>query len=184
MIAFLDVDYRGTGARAACVVLKSWTDQTPSATFTADVEGVHSYEPGNFYLRELPCLMSVLGLLPEMPETLVVDGYVWLGPERRPGLGAHLHEAVGGLGSVVGIAKTKFGGLSDSDLVALVYRGQSKNPLFITSVGMDLDGAAEAVRGMHGEHRIPEIVRMTDRLARSPAAVWQTMLDEAEGPAG
>lgn len=171
MIAFLDVDYRGTNARAACVVVKSWTDQTPRATFTADVEEVHSYEPGNFYLRELPCLMAVLALFPEIPETLVVDGYVWLGPEQRPGLGAHLYEAVGGCVSVVGIAKTLFKSLSDSNLVALVYRGQSKNPLFITSAGMDLQSAAEAVRGMHGEHRIPEIVRMTDRLARSPAPV-------------
>jgi len=169
MIAFLDVDYRGVNARAACVVVKSWADQVPSATFTADVEGVHSYEPGNFYRRELPCLMSVLTLLPEMPETLVVDGYVWLGLEGRPGLGAHLHAAVGGLSAVVGIAKTQFKGLSDSNLVKLVYRGQSKNPLFITSVGLDLQSAAESVRGMHCEHRIPEIVRITDRLARSTA---------------
>ena len=50
---------------------------------------------------------------------------------------------------------------------SIVYRGRSKNPLFVTSVGMDLKSAAENVQRMYGEHRIPEIVRLTDRLSRS-----------------
>jgi deoxyribonuclease V len=59
-IALLDVDYRATGARAACVLAESWTDATPSSEHSVDISSVEEYEPGNFYRRELPCLLEVI----------------------------------------------------------------------------------------------------------------------------
>jgi deoxyribonuclease V len=166
LIAFVDVDYRAGGARAACVLVSSWSDAVPVSTFIVDLQSVEPYVPGSFYKRELPCLQSVLRLLPATPTTVVVDGYVWLSQDKRPGLGAHLHEALGGL-PVIGVAKTNFKGLEGSDLLALVHRGQSAKPLFVTAVGLDLELAASSIASMHGEFRIPEILRITDNLARS-----------------
>ena len=164
MIAFLDVHYANEGARAACVLVASWTDRSFTETFVACIGKVLPYEPGFFYRRELPCLQAVLGLLREPPDILVIDGYVWLGGDRRPGLGARLHEASNNI-PVVGIAKTKFKSLDQSNLVEPVFRGKSLRPLYVTAAGLDLKTAALAVSSMHGEHRIPEMARTADRLA-------------------
>lgn len=172
MIAFLDVHYKQEGARAACVLVETWTDPSPKETFVAEIGKVLPYEPGFFYRRELPCLLAVLEKLHEPPGILVVDGCVWLGADRRPGLGACLHAASNGT-PVVGIAKTRFKGLEGSGLAEPVFRGESANPLYVTAVGIDLEAAASNVSRMHGRHRIPDIVRAADRLARGvglPAA--------------
>ena len=168
-IAFVDVAYRGTGARAACVLTESWEAESPSSTYVCDIEAVEPYESGNFYRRELPCLVSVLRLLPSLPETVVVDGYVWLPSGGRPGLGARLYEALGQGTPVVGIAKTAFAGVESCAGVVRVLRGTSRNPLFVTAVGIEPEVAAQCVRRMAGKHRIPDIVRIADRLSRSRA---------------
>ena len=85
-IAFVDVDYKGAGARASCVLTESWEAESPTSTYIRDIEAVEPYEPGNFYRRELPCIVSVLRMLPLLPEIVVVDGYVWLSSADRSGL--------------------------------------------------------------------------------------------------
>ena len=169
-IAFVDVDYKDAGARAACVLTESWEDETPHSTYIRDIEAVEPYEPGSFYRRELPCIISVLRLLPALPETVVVDGYVWLSSVDRPGLGARLYEALGRGTPVVGIAKTAFKGVESCTDVVRVLRGTSRNPLFVTAVGIEPEVAAQCVRRMAGKHRIPEILRITDCLSRSRAS--------------
>jgi hypothetical protein len=73
-IAFVDVDYKGTAARAACVLAESWEAEFSLSTYIQDIDSVELYEPGHFYRRELPCLLPVLQTLPSLPETVVVDG--------------------------------------------------------------------------------------------------------------
>jgi deoxyribonuclease V len=165
-IAFLDVHYEGSGARAACVLGESWKSQSPSRTDVLDIATVEPYEPGKFFRRELPCLLSVLRSLPSLPELIVVDGYVWLSADRRPGLGAYLYDALGRRAPVVGIAKTAFAGMESCSAVARVFRGSSQKPLFVTAVGIDLERAEQCVRQMGGKHRIPEMARIADRLSR------------------
>jgi deoxyribonuclease V len=165
-IAFLDVDYKETGARAACVLIETWEAGSPDSTRVLDIETVAPYESGNFYRRELPCLLAVLRQLPSLPETVAVDGYVWLSPGDRPGLGAHLYEALGRVIPVVGIAKTAFAGAESCAGVVRVLRGASRNPLFVTAVGIEPEVAAQCVRRMAGKHRIPDIVRIADQLSR------------------
>jgi deoxyribonuclease V len=158
-LACLDVDYRNGGAQAACVSFQAWTDAIPSRETVCSVDSVPDYQPGEFYLRELPCLLAVLERLPTRPDLLVVDGYVWLGPER-PGLGAHLFQAVGL--PVIGVAKTAF-----RCEAAEVYRGESRKPLLVTSQGIEIEAAAKAIESMHGPFRLPTLLKRVDQLCRT-----------------
>lgn len=163
MIACLDVDYRATGAVAACVGFLDWTDAVPAFEVALPIDRVEPYEPGQFYRRELPCLLALLECVAQPLDVLVVDGYVWLGDETRPGLGAHLHQALGGSTPVVGVAKTRYEGAT---AVEEVLRGRSRQPLYVGAVGMDRVEAADRVRSMHGPDRIPTLLKRVDRLAR------------------
>jgi deoxyribonuclease V len=162
MLACLDVDYRENGACAAAVVFRDWRDGAAAEERTVGIAEVQPYEPGQFYRRELPCLLAVLRVLPPI-ETVIIDGYVWLEGASKPGLGAHLHEALGGRCAVIGVAKTKFQG---ADGAREVLRGTSQRPLYVTAVGVSLDVAAERVRSMHGAHRIPTLLGRVDDLCR------------------
>jgi len=166
-IACVDVAYRERkAARAACVVIDAWESSAPLTWYAKAIDVIpHAYEPGFFYRRELPYLMTVLRLLPALPAVIVVDGYVWL-PDGRPGLGVYLYEALVRCAAVVGIAKRPFEGVGASDCVLPVLRGASRQPLFVTAQGMANAVAAMAVRTMAGKHRIPDMVRMADRLSR------------------
>lgn len=164
MIAILDAAYSDTASAAACVTVDDCRDASALAQFTHRAGPAADYEPGEFYKREMPLLLAVLAMLPRKPEVVVIDGYVWLGAEDRKGLGAHLFDALGGASGVVGIAKTKFHGASY--WAAEVRRGGSDSPLYVTAVGVATEEATAAVKLMHGDHRIPTLVALADRLAR------------------
>lgn len=161
LIAFVDVGYRDDGALAACVVAEQWTDDRPHEQRVAHVANVAPYEPGRFYLRELPCLLAVLREVRAPVTTIVVDGYVFLDNDR-PGLGAHLHEAL--RVPVMGVAKTAFRGVTSA---IAVTRGASTKPLFVSAIGMDVRDAAAHLAEMHGAYRTPTLLRLVDRLTRA-----------------
>jgi deoxyribonuclease V len=163
MIACVDVDYRDDHALAACVLLGGWADATPAEERTARIEEVAEYVPGQFYRRELPCLLAVLEPVRDRLSVVVVDGYVWLGDENTPGLGARLYAALGESVPVVGVAKTRF---KDAAPVAEVTRGESANPLFVSAVGLPLEDAAAHVRALHGPYRLPTALKRVDTLCR------------------
>jgi len=162
LVGCLDVHYADPRAAAACIVLPSWQASEPVDCVVKTVDGVMPYEPGAFYRRELPCIEEVLKALHRIPEILVIDGYVWLGQGKK-GLGAYLFETRGSLGAVVGIAKTSFVG---AEPVGEVFRGQSRRPLFVSAVGMELAEACARVQEMHGQFRVPWAMSEVDRLAR------------------
>lgn len=163
MIAALDVHYFEDGtANAAAVVFHDWNDAEPAAEYSVRLDGFEPYEPGAFYRRELPCLRAVLAEVGEPLEVVVIDGYVWLSADRRPGLGAHLADEVDG--GVVGVAKNPF---KDAEAFAQsVVRGGSSRPLYVTAAGLAAEEAARFVAEMHGEHRFPTLLRRVDMLAR------------------
>ena len=160
MIAVLDAAYSASASASACVTAADWAsgDVLERAVFRAGAPA--AYEPGQFWKRELPLLVTVLGKLQAKPDVVVIDGYVWLDGAGRRGLGAHLFE-VAGL-PVVGIAKTAFAGA----VAAEVLRGRSAKPLFVTAAGMEAREAADCVRRMAGAQRIPFLTAEADRLAR------------------
>ena len=53
------------------------------------------YTPGEFYKRELPCILSAMKRFSLQIETMIIDGYVWLDASGRKGLGAILYELLG-----------------------------------------------------------------------------------------
>ena len=48
-----------------------------------------------------------------------------------------------------------------------VYRGISQTPLQVTAEGVSATEAAGWVASMHGDHRIPTLLKRADRLART-----------------
>jgi deoxyribonuclease V len=165
MIACVDVDYRPEPV-AACVLFQNWPDAQPSAEHVVRLDHAEPYVPGEFYRRELPPLMRVLADVPPL-EAVVVDGYVWLG-EGRPGLGAHLYEALGRRAPVIGVAKTTFH--AAEAVAAPLLRGTSQRPLWVTVVGVDLPLAVDHLRRMHGPFRIPTLLKRVDQLCRTGMA--------------
>lgn len=129
--------------------------------YTLRFRGVAPYEPGSFYKRELPVLLRLLEVIPEKPDTVVVDGHVWL-KHLEPGLGNYLYKALYGAVGVVGVAKRPFrDGVAEE-----VLRGVSSKPLHVTAIGTGQRDACEGVRSMHGSHRIPTLLRRVDSLSR------------------
>jgi deoxyribonuclease V len=170
MYAVVDVDYRPIPgapqhdeALAACVEFRSWSDARPSAEHVRRIPEVAAYVPGEFYRRELPCVLAVLGDMIEPLELLVVDGYVFLDGEGKPGLGAHVHTALGGKTPVIGVAKNRF--RSNTGAFELL-RGGSTRPLFVTAIGIAPAEATELIGRMHGSYRLPTLLKRVDRLCR------------------
>ena len=159
MIAIVDVQYTQTRARAGCVLARAWDDAAPVAEHAIAAEISADYVPGELYRRELPPLLEVLRGVPDV-DTVIVDAHVWLGPDR-PGLGARLHEALGGAVHVVGIAKNEFVGAPSLPVV----RNHAR-PLYVSAIGIDPADAAARVAAMHGSYRIPTLVRRADQLSR------------------
>jgi deoxyribonuclease V len=164
MITCVDAAYGDTAASAACVIAASWRSASPLRETALRRAEAAPYEPGSFYRRELPLLRAVLEQATPIPEIIIIDGYVWLDANGRPGLGAHLYEELGGGHVVIGVAKTAYRGADDWS--ALVMRGRGGRPLFVTAAGMTNEDAAAIVAEMHGSHRIPTLVRRADQLAR------------------
>jgi deoxyribonuclease V len=163
VIASLDVGYRRDEGRAACVLFREWADALPMAELVRELAGVAAYRSGEFFRRELPCLLALLHEVEPVPSVLIVDGYVWLGPGRA-GLGARLHVALGEGPAVVGVAKTPFDGAP----CEAITRGRSRTPLFVSAAGMPVAEAARRIVSMHGPFRLPTMLRLADRLSRWP----------------
>lgn len=162
----LDVGYPNRGALAACVGFLDWTDAEPDLTLTAQIPEVEEYVPGQFYQRELPCLLAVLKKLEDTPDTIVIDGQVHLDDAEKPGLGMHLFEALNREVPVIGVAKSSFRGLTRA---IEVYRGGSERPLFVTAAGMSDRDAADRIQQMRGEFRIPTLLKKVDQMSRGQA---------------
>ncbi|MGL6074401.1 MAG: endonuclease V [Fimbriiglobus sp.] len=160
LIVCLDVDYRHLGAVAAGVWFRGWSAEQTELESVISVPSVADYVPGEFFRRELPCLLAVLATGPRA-DLILVDGYVWLAGET-PGLGAYLQAEVGGV--VVGVAKTRFASCTSA---VPVCRGESHSPLYVTAVGLSAIEAAESVGQMHGPYRVPTLLKRVDSLARA-----------------
>ncbi len=161
----VDVQYEQTRARAAGLLFDAWEAQEPLLAQVLELDGVAPYLSGQFYRRELPCILPLIQKIAEEHalERIIIDGYVDLGRDR-PGLGRYLYQALEGCFQVIGVAKSPFRG---SEALPLL-RGSSKRPLWISATE-DPEGAVAAIRSMAGEWRFPKLLQHVDALARGRA---------------
>lgn len=167
MILAVDVDYREDKAVAAGVLFQNWEDSEPVQELISEIHKVAEYEPGQFYKRELPCVLALLQQLAQLPEFIVIDGYVYLDGNQKPGFGKHLYEALEGKSVIIGVAKSRF---KDTPAETEIFRGGSKRALYVTAVGVSEVEAKSLVMRMHGEHRIPTLLKRVDQLSKR--LVW------------
>jgi len=165
MILAIDVHYREDFAKSVSIEFDDWVDENILQIHETIIDEVEEYISGEFYKRELPCLLEVIELSDrELIKLIIVDSYVVLNDDGKFGLGAYLYEALGEEIPVIGVAKKNF--LSNTKNVREVLRGESQKPLYVSSMGIDIDQAAEKIRNMKGEYRFPEMLKLVDRKGR------------------
>ena len=163
MIFTIDVQYAENNALAAGLLFPHWNSDEIERVVIKEINEIAPYEPGNFYKRELPCILSLLEDVEEELEAIIVDGFVSLGSEEQEGLGMHLYNAIDRSIPVIGVAKKTF---VDTPRECEVFRGDSLKPLFVTSIGLPLSEAKNLVTTMHGKYRIPTQLKKVDQLCR------------------
>lgn len=165
MVLALDVHYR-TNQAYAVGILFNWNDAQPLLIVKARIEEINEYVPGEFYKRELPCLLEIVNKTDlKSLEAIIIDGHVYIDGELNFGLGGKLWETLDTGIPVIGVAKTAF--YKNKNTVREVCRGESKNPLYISAIGMDVSEAANRIKDMEGDFRIPSLLKQLDVLTKT-----------------
>ena len=164
MVIAVDVYYKDQIAKAVGVLFE-WEDFTVSEKITENLNNIEEYIPGEFYKRELPCILKVLEKVDlNKLEAIVIDGYVYVNNDLIHGLGGILWTQIGGKIPVIGVAKTSF--YANQETVVKIKRGQSNNPLYISSIGTEVEQAAQLIQQMKGNYRLPDILKALDHMTK------------------
>lgn len=164
MILAFDTYYFENKAKTVCISFDDWSDEENYSVDTETIENIEEYQSGEFYKRELPCILSLLNKIEiKNITTIIVDGFVYLDDDKRPGLGGHLYNQFNNV-PIIGVAKTNFATLDKNK--RQLHRGKSTKPLYITSIGIDLDEATELIKNMNGQNRIPTLLKKLDTLTK------------------
>ena len=165
MLLAIDVYYKATYAKAVGVLFE-WEDESPQCVVTNIVNDVEDYEPGQFYKRELPCILQLLKQVNlNSLEAIIVDGHVYIDNNKTFGLGGHLWQALDQKIPIIGIAKKAFHNTEEVSIP--IYRGQSQNPLYVSCVGISEQEVLAKVQLLHGAYRIPTILKLLDQYTKS-----------------
>lgn len=164
MILTVDVYYRrDNSATVAGIVFSEWESDAIERIIVKELDKVAPYESGLFFKRELPCILGLLDDIDQPLEAIIVDGYVTLGESNKPGLGMYLYESIGRTVPVIGVAKTEFVKTPEE---CRVFRGKSRIPLYVTTIGMPLTEAKAHIEKMHGKNRMPTLLKRVDEICR------------------
>ena len=165
MILAFDTYYFDQKAKTICLEFAEWNEDKNFKIHSEIIDNVAEYIPGEFYKRVLPCILSLLNQIDlSQVEATVVDGFVYLNDEQKYGLGGYLYEKLNERIPIIGVAKTNFASIEKNKKA--LFRGDSKKPLYITAIGIDLDEAFKKVESMHGEFRMPTLLKELDRLTK------------------
>jgi deoxyribonuclease V len=162
MIVTIDVSYNPAYAYSAAVVFEDWSSSGPSRVYTARTEIKSHYIAGELFLRELPALKAAFQKVTQNISVIIIDGYVQFSKER-PALGWYLFHELKSKIPVIGVAKSKF---KSAEKGTAVRRGGSDKLLYVTAIGLPEDKAAETIIAMHGEFRIPTMIKLADLESR------------------
>ncbi len=161
-IACFDVYYYENYAKSCCIVFVSSSEEEIICEYCRTVEPINDYVSGEFYKRELPCILSVYNLIKMDIDIIIIDGFVTLNNGKK-GLGAYLYDSLNKQTPVIGVAKTLFSGCES---YSEVYRGISKKPLYVSSIGIDLEFSANLIKNLKGKNRTPDVLKRIDHLTR------------------
>lgn len=165
MILAFDTYYFDNKAKTVCLEFEDWSENKNFRIHTEIIDNVEEYIPGEFYKRELPCIISLLNQINlKNVDAIIVDGFVYLDDDKKYGLGGHLYEKLNKEIPIIGVAKTNFASIEKNKKPLL--RGSSIKPLFITSIGMELEDAFHKIESMAGEFRMPILLKQLDRLTK------------------
>lgn len=165
MIVAIDTFYYENKAKTIAITFDNWDSSNYTKYYSEELNISSEYIPGEFYKRELPCILSILKNIDiEIIDGIIIDGYVYLDDFNKYGLGGYLYESLNRKIPIIGVAKTNFASNNINKVELL--RGKSKNPLFITSIGVDIDTSKKNISKMHGEYRIPTLLKELDNLTK------------------
>lgn len=185
-LAAADAHYApAEGLTWAAVVSLSFPDLELQESVLACRPTDFPYVPGLLSFREAPAMLDALGLLSSPPDLLLVDGQGIAHP-RRLGLASH----VGLLADIptIGAAKSRLVGVYEEpgsergawspmrhrgEVVGAALRTRpATQPMFI-SIGhrVGLETAIDYVLRCTPRFRLPEPIRLADRLSRAHAPV-------------
>ncbi|WP_062428661.1 endonuclease V [Herbidospora daliensis] len=180
LTAGLDVGYAADGTVTGAVVVLD-ADLNVVDQAVAREQARFPYVPGLFAFREIPPLLTALSRLSVTPGLLVCDGYGVAHP-RRFGLACHLGVLTGL--PAIGVAKTAFVGTHETPAdergswTPIVLDGETVGRALRTRAGvkpvyvsqghrMSLGNACDQVLRLAPVFRLPEPIRLADRLSRT-----------------
>lgn len=164
MLLAIDVYYKENEAKVVAVLFNP-EDETPQSIIVDQITGIEDYVSGEFYKRELPCIRSIFQKvnLNEI-EVVIIDGHIYVDDDGTFGLGGYTWESLDKKIPVIGVAKNSF--FRNKSTVKEVFRGESKKPLYVSSIGIDLDIATNLIKKMKGDYRIPTVLKELDRITK------------------
>lgn len=176
MILALDSYYKDDICNTSLVVFENINSSESIYTDTIYTKVTSDYIPGEFYKRELPGIIKILEKLKEEHidiwnnvKIIITDSFITLkyGYEVWSGLGQHLADYLKSIGEdkiIYGVAKSNF---CDSHLIShAIFRGESSKPLYVQSTSGEHTGVAFMIKNMHGQYRIPTMLKLVDQLSR------------------
>ena len=176
MILALDSYYKNDVCNTSLVVFENINSSEPIYTNTIYTKVTSDYIPGEFYKRELPGIIKILEKLKDEHtniwnniKIIITDSFVTLkhGCDEWKGLGGYLKEYLKSIKEdkiIYGVAKSDF---CDSHLIShAVFRGESSKPLYVQSASGEHTGVAFMIKNMHGQYRIPTMLKLVDQLSR------------------
>jgi deoxyribonuclease V len=158
------VHFDGTQAHAAAAAFDAWDGAEATQTYVSRIAHVEKVARGQTDLRELACVLQLLREHRLEPDLVLIEGFAHADADETPGLGQHLHQALGGKVPVVCVSKKRLPGLS---VQFEVMREEDAPPLIVTCAGIDIGAAKARLRAMHGRKRVPTLMKLAARLAKS-----------------
>ena len=175
MIIAFDTYYYNGYSYTVGGVFESWASSDVSYYVTSKRMCIDAeYKSGELYKRELPSIMQCLSMVNlDNIDTIIVDGYVWLsedGKELTKGLGARLDDSLQHLRNatknIVGIAKNPYH-VKIPNCFEIKHGLESDKPLYVTCSNPDYaEHYSVLVSRMHGDYRIPTILKLVDTKTR------------------
>jgi len=162
----IDTYYTEENAYTVGVFFSQWDDEKPLRVIKRVTKPEYPYVPGEFYRRELPCIMDLLGSVDfDTLSTIIVDGFIRVKKDgvMIPGLGEHLYDEVKDWNiSIIGVAKSKFNGCENWSIP--IIRKPGSKPLYVQGIGRYTDEmAAGLIKGMAGPNKLPTLLHLLDQ---------------------